>query len=93
MQYYETSDSKAIELLSPFGISQPFYAEFGEQSLKVGDGANRKAAYRGVLDASTSPPKERYAVSNDNVSKLIEPGSFDDQLTEILWQGAHWPKP
>jgi putative transposase len=42
----------------------------------------------GVLDASTSPPKERYAVSNDNVFKLIQPGAFDDQLTEIVRQGA-----
>ena len=42
----------------------------------------------GVLDASTSPPKERYAVSNDNVFKLIQPGAFEDQLTEILRQGA-----
>jgi putative transposase len=41
-----------------------------------------------VLDASTSPLKERYAVSNDNVFKLIQPGCFDDQLTEILRQGA-----
>src|SRR5206468_4475093 len=42
----------------------------------------------GVLDASTSPPKERYAVSNDNVIHLIQPGFFDDQLTEILRNGA-----
>jgi putative transposase len=42
----------------------------------------------GVLDASTSPSKERYAVSNDNVVKLIQPGAFEDQLTEILRQGA-----
>jgi putative transposase len=42
----------------------------------------------GVLDASTSPPKERYAVPDDNVFKLIQPGCFDDQLTEILRQGA-----
>jgi putative transposase len=42
----------------------------------------------GVLEASTSPLKERYAVSNDNVLKLIQPGAFDDQLTEILRQGA-----
>jgi putative transposase len=42
----------------------------------------------GVLDASTSPPKERYAVPNDNVIKLIQPGIFDDQLTEILRNGA-----
>jgi len=42
----------------------------------------------GVLEASTSPPKERYAASNDNVFKLIQPGCFDDQLTEILRQGA-----
>ena len=27
-------------------------------------------------------------MSNDNVSKLIQPGAFDDQLTEILRQGA-----
>ena len=37
----------------------------------------------GVLDASTAPPKERYAVSDDNVVKLIQPGAFGDQLTEI----------
>jgi hypothetical protein len=33
-----------------------------------------KAAYRGVLDVSTSPPKERYALSKDNIIKLIQPG-------------------
>ena len=27
-------------------------------------------------------------MSNDNVFKLIQPGCFDDQLTEILRQGA-----
>jgi hypothetical protein len=37
---------------------------------------------------ATSPPKERYAVSSDNVVKLIQPGAFADQLTEILRQGA-----
>jgi len=42
----------------------------------------------GVLNASTSPPKERYAVPNDNVIKLIQPGAFDDQLTEVLRNGA-----
>ena len=42
----------------------------------------------GVLDASTSPPKERYAVSRDNIIKLIQPGNVDDQLTEILRNGA-----
>src|SRR6266850_3093881 len=42
----------------------------------------------GVLDASISPPKERYAVPKDNVIKLIQPGFFDDQLTEILRNGA-----
>src|SRR5712672_3488653 len=41
----------------------------------------------GVLDASTSPPKERYAVSNDNVIQLIQPGIFDDQLTEACATG------
>jgi len=27
-------------------------------------------------------------VSNDNLAKLVQPGAFDDQLTEILRQGA-----
>ena len=31
----------------------------------------------GVLDASTSPPKERYAVSKDNIIKLIQPGNVE----------------
>jgi putative transposase len=42
----------------------------------------------GVFDASTSPAKERYAVPNDNVFKLIRPGAFNDQLTEVLRNGA-----
>ena len=41
------------------------------------------------LNDLTSPPKERYAVSNDNVTKLFQPGTFHDQLTEILRNGAH----
>jgi putative transposase len=42
----------------------------------------------GLLDDLTSPPKERYAVPNDTVTKLIQPGSFDDPLTEVLRNGA-----
>src|ERR1700704_4417603 len=42
----------------------------------------------GVLEASISPPKERYAVPKDNVIKLIQPGFCDDQPTEILRNGA-----
>jgi putative transposase len=42
----------------------------------------------GVLDASTSPPKERYAVSKDNIIQLIQPTNVEDQLTEILRTGA-----
>jgi hypothetical protein len=41
-----------------------------------------------VLEASTSPLKERYAVSNDSVTNLIQPGTFDDQLTDVLRNGA-----
>jgi putative transposase len=33
--------------------------------------------------------EERYAVSNDSVTKLIQPGTFDDQLTDVLRNGAH----
>jgi putative transposase len=42
----------------------------------------------GVFDASTSPPKEGYAVANDTVIKLIQPGTFNDQLTDVLRNGA-----
>jgi hypothetical protein len=42
----------------------------------------------GLLDDLTSPLKERYAVSNDNVVQLIQPGAFQDQLTEVLRRGA-----
>jgi hypothetical protein len=42
----------------------------------------------GVLDASTSPPKEQYAVSKDKLIKLIQPGNVENQLTEILRNGA-----
>jgi hypothetical protein len=41
-----------------------------------------------VLDASTSPPKERYAVSKDNIIKLIQSGNVEDQFTEILRNGV-----
>jgi len=41
----------------------------------------------GVLDAATSPPKKRYAVSKENIIKLIQPGNVEDQLTEMLRNG------
>ena len=64
-------------------------ASGAELSLEVGDGANREGRTLVVLlRASISPSKERYAVSNNNVVKLIEPGTFDDQLTEILRTGS-----
>ena len=42
----------------------------------------------GLFDDLTSPLKERYAVTNDNVTKLVQPGAFEDPLTEILRNGA-----
>jgi len=42
----------------------------------------------GLHDDLTSPPKERYAVPHDNVTRLIQPGTFDDQLTQVLRNGA-----
>src|SRR6202162_5503533 len=47
-----------------------------------------KAAYRGGVRASTAPAKEGYAVSDANVVKLLQPGSFADPLTEVLRNGA-----
>ena len=58
-----------------------------ELSPKVGDGGNSERRHIvGVLEASTSPPKER--VSKDHIIKLIQPGNVEDQLTEILRHGA-----
>src|SRR6202011_5001271 len=42
----------------------------------------------GVFNASTSPPKERYAVTETNVFELTQPGTFSDPLTEVLRNGA-----
>jgi transposase-like protein len=42
----------------------------------------------GLLDDLTSPSKERYAVPKDNVVQLIQPGTIEDQLTEVLRCGA-----
>jgi hypothetical protein len=45
---------------------------------KHGSFARREAERRhilGMLDASTSPPKERYAASNDNVSSGTSGGA------------------
>ena len=42
----------------------------------------------GVIRASISPLKGRYAVTASNVSKLVPPGTFTDPLTEILRNGA-----
>src|SRR6476619_3497372 len=47
-----------------------------------------KAAYRGGVRGLHSPPKERYAMTDDTVIKLMQPGSFDDPLTEVLRSGA-----
>jgi putative transposase len=41
-----------------------------------------------VFNASTSPPKERYAVTETNVFQLVQPGAFIDSLTEVLRDGA-----
>src|SRR5437762_3292007 len=41
-----------------------------------------------VFNASTSPMKECYAVTESNVVKLAQPGVFTDSLTEILRSGA-----
>ena len=41
-----------------------------------------------VFNASASPMKEGYAVSDSNVIKLAQPGVFSDSLTEVLRSGA-----
>jgi putative transposase len=47
-----------------------------------------KAAYRGGDQASHFSTEGGYAVSEDTVVKLVQPGMFSDQLTEILRSGA-----
>jgi hypothetical protein len=51
---------------------------------KVGDGMKGEAAYRGGSRASTTPARERYAVTDHSVFKLTQPGTFCDPLTEVL---------
>lgn len=51
-----------------------FRLELGSDGKKLVTARIEKAAYRGVLAASTSPLKERDGVSNDSVFKLIQPG-------------------
>ncbi len=36
----------------------------------------------------TPPPCDRASLTFDRVIKLIQPGTFDDQLTEVLRSGA-----
>src|SRR6516225_2786316 len=50
------------------------------------DGIRRRIVV--VFNASTSPMKEGYAVSDSNVIKLAQPGVFTDSLTEVLRSGA-----
>jgi hypothetical protein len=47
-----------------------------------------KAAYRRGVEASTSPPKERYAQTDINVFQLFQPAPFADPLTEALRNDA-----
>lgn len=42
----------------------------------------------GMLNASTSPPKERYTVTDTDVFPPVQPGTFSDPLTEVLRDGA-----
>jgi hypothetical protein len=57
---------------------------FCELSFKVGGGRNRKSGKsRRVLDASASRSKQRYAVPECNIVKLIQPVSVEDQLTGV----------
>jgi hypothetical protein len=64
-----------------------------ELSPKVGDGGNRKRHIVGVLDASTSPPKVRYAVSEDNIIKLLQPRNVATNSPKscVLGRVPCWP--
>ena len=35
-----------------------------------------------------TPKGERYAMNDNNITKLVQPGEFDDHLTEIVRNGA-----
>jgi hypothetical protein len=41
-----------------------------------------------VIQASHFSTEGGYAMSDDNVVQLIQPGSFSDSLTEVLRNGA-----
>jgi hypothetical protein len=46
-----------------------------------------EAAHRGGLESSLSI-EGRYAMEENNVVKLVKPGTFADGLTEVLRNGA-----
>jgi hypothetical protein len=49
----------------------------------------------GVFDVSTSPTKERYAVTDDTVIKLVQPGSFEEVLRTAarpFWRRPRRPR-
>jgi hypothetical protein len=46
----------------------------------------------GVFNASTSPPKEGYAVTETNVFELTQPGTFSDPLRERYWGRPSKPR-
>ena len=56
------------------------------RKLVTADGIRRRIVVG--FNASTSPIKEGYAVSDSNVIKLAQPGVFIDSLTEVLCSGA-----
>jgi hypothetical protein len=56
------------------------------ESWRRHEGVRRRIV--GVFNASTSPPKEGYAVTETNVFELTQPGTFSDPLTEVLRNGA-----
>ena len=47
-----------------------------------------KAAYRGVVRRPHFSTEGTICRANDNVTKLTQPGSFEDPLTEVLRNGA-----
>jgi YidC/Oxa1 family membrane protein insertase len=74
VQYHETTDPKspAIELLSPSGTSQPFYAEFGW--------VNASAT---TLPVPTSETMWRQVGSNDLRAVLDNPSSWSGKMAKV----------
>lgn len=58
---------------------------YGREAVRL---ESMRASCLKLLDDLTSPPRERFAVANDSVVKLIQPGIIADLPTGVVRNGT-----